>query len=253
LKNNQTILLQNQKVMIRNALIILSVFALVLFSHCKNEDPSPNPNINVPAQNNEPIDFGSATYGSVTDGEGNSYKTIVIGNATWMAENLKVTKFRNGDAIDKGQEGSTWISTTTPAYYSYGDHQDQISLYGYLYNSFAKSDPRSVCPSGWHVPALEDWSSAATALGGSSIAGDKMKEKGKAHWITTNNSTNESGFTGMPGGSLHNGNLADVGTDGYWWSTGTGDFFYLTNSMAELRHKDTAAPDEALSIRCVKD
>jgi len=235
--------------MTKNILTLVCVSALALFPGCKGEDPAPT----ITPPKFEPINFGSATFGSVNDIDGNSYKTVAIGAATWMAENLKATKFNNGDAISEGFDGTAWTATTTPAYYDYGTNQDVISLFGYLYNSYVKDDDRNVCPSGWHVPTPQDWSAVGTALGGASAAGGKMKEEGQSHWVASNNSDNSSGFTGMPAGSLHNGALSDTGTDGYWWSTAPGDFFYLTNSMSELRHKSSAALHEGLSIRCVKD
>jgi len=236
--------------MTRNIWALVCLSALAFFSGCdKDEDPPTTP----PTGTVEPINFGSATFGSVSDIDGNVYKTVIIGTATWMAENLKVTKFNNGDVIPKLGGGTTWTDTTTPAYYNFTDNANMITLYGHLYNSYVKDGARQVCPSGWHVATPEDWNKVGSDLGGSGVAGDKMKEQGTKHWSTANVSTNSSGFTGMPAGSLHNGGLADVGTDGYWWSTGANDFYYLTNTLPELRHKSSAALHEALSIRCVKD
>jgi uncharacterized protein (TIGR02145 family) len=226
------------------------VSLLAFFPGCGGEkDPEPT----VEPSEVEPINFGSATFGSVSDIDGNSYKTVIIGTATWMAENLKTTKFKNGDAISKLAAGSQWLSATTPGYFAYNDDEGLISVYGHLYNGYAKNDERGVCPSGWHVPSSEEWNALGTALGGADLAGGRMKEQGTAHWVTTNNADNQSGFTGLPGGSMYKGFLTDKGTDGYWWSTNTGHFFYLTNLQTRLRHKDTAVINEGLSIRCVKD
>lgn len=223
-------------------ILILSV----LLNCSKKDDSDPKPGF-------IPIDFGSSTFGTVSDNEGNSYKTITIGSATWMAENLRVLKYRNGDDIDKVPTGTVWEEHTTGGVFRYHDDANNQALYGYLYNSFAKTDPRGVCPSGWHIPASDEWEALAAQLGGIDEAGTKMKEAGTAHWITPGTGDNSSGFTGMPGGSIHNGLIADIGTDGYWWSAEDGNFYYLTYNFRSLRNKDTADPDEGLAIRCVKD
>lgn len=231
----------------RNIIALLCLLT-ALFTGCgKDEEPAPQDNKPV----HVPTNFGSATFGSVTDMEGNTYKTIVIGEETWMAENLRVTKFQNGDPIENINSGTPWMASESPAYYNYNGDADRISLYGHLYNSYVREDERNVCPSGWHVPSATEWRAIDDVLGDD--AGNKMKEEGTAHWITKNESTNESGFTGMPGGSIHNGALTDLGTDGYWWSTSGGNFFYLTNTMSEVRSKNTAAKISGLAIRCVQD
>jgi uncharacterized protein (TIGR02145 family) len=240
--------------MARFTLPIVFLLALAFFTGCGNKEEAadePKP-VDTPTKI-EPINFGSATFGSVSDIDGNTYKTVVIGGATWMAQNLKTTKFKNGDPLLKLAAGSEWLTAGSSGYFAYNDHEGMISVYGYLYNGYAKSDARGVCPSGWHVAKPGDWTALAAALGGEGAAGGRMKEQGTAHWATINNSDNQSGFTGVPGGSMYRGALTDMGTDGYHWSTGDGDFFYLTNNQVDLRHKNTALMTEGLSIRCVKD
>jgi uncharacterized protein (TIGR02145 family) len=240
--------------MARNIPTIVFVSALAFFPGCSDkEEAAEEPAPPVTPTKVEPINFGSATFGSVSDIDGNTYKTVVIGTATWMAENLKTTKFKNGDAISKLPDGSEWLIASTPGYHNYNDHEGLISVYGHLYNCYVRIDPRGVCPSGWHAATPEDWNAIGVALGGAAAAGGRMKEQGTAHWVTSNNSDNQSGFTGVPGGSMYKGRVTDMGTDGYWWSTAEGDFFYLTNVEVNLRHKSTAVMNEGLSIRCVKD
>lgn len=229
-------------------------FSLLVFSvGCGGKEGEEDPEPPVEPEKVEPINFGSATFGSVSDIDGNSYKTVVIGTATWMAENLRTTKFKNGDAITKLVAGSNWTRASTPGYFAYNDNADLIAVYGHLYNGYVKVDERGICPSGWHVPNTADWNAIGTALGGSGAAGGRMKEQGTAHWVTSNNADNSSGFTGLPGGSMYKGNLTDRGTDGYWWGAAPADFYYLTNLLVNLRHKSTAVMTEGLSIRCVKD
>jgi uncharacterized protein (TIGR02145 family) len=226
---------------------------VVSVTNCKKKDADPVPAVPTPITI-KPIDFGSSTFGTVTDNDGNTYKTIVIGGKTWMAENLKSTRYNNGAALLTGLSDANWTSETTGAFCDYENKSSNGEFYGHLYNEYVKLDQRGICPSGWHIPSNGEWLALGAALGGVNTAGGKMKEKGTAHWITPNEGgDNSSGFTGIPGGSRHNGIFNDMGTDGYWWSSDPGFFFYLTNSLTELRTKPTAKPDEGLSIRCIKD
>jgi uncharacterized protein (TIGR02145 family) len=112
---------------------------------------------------------------------------------------------------------------------------------------------------GWHIASSSDWYTLASSLGGLDMAGGRMKAISTT-WATPNEgATNESGFTGLPGGSYcriclsNNGLFADIGTDGYWWSSQSAEFFYLTNNLTSLRTKSTGASNDGMSIRCVKD
>jgi len=164
------------------------------------------------------------TYGTMTDQDGNTYKTITIGTQTWMAENLRVTKYRNGDAIPNVTDNAAWIALTTGACCTYENttNKDEIATYGRLYNFYAATDSRSIAPAGWHVPSDVEWTTLTTFLGGGSVAGGKMKEAGSTHWESQNTSaTNESGFTGLPSGYRYydDGSFLNLGEDGYWWSS----------------------------------
>ena len=112
---------------------------------------------------------------------------------------------------------------------------------------------------GWHIASSSDWYTLASSLGGLDMAGGRMKAISTA-WATPNEgATNESGFTGLPGGSYcriclsNSGLFADIGTDGYWWSSQSAEFFYLTNNLTSLRTKSTGSSNDGMSIRCVKD
>lgn len=231
----------------RGYVSFLVLFSLLNLTGCKKEDDAepvvpPDPAV---------INFGTHDFGSVEDIEGNTYKTIVIGSATWMAENLRTSKTNAGVSLEKYADGDSWKALTSPAYFSYNDVATNVNLYGYVYNEYAKDD---VCPTGWHLPSSDEWIELADVLGGISVAGGKMKEEGTVHWSSPNRAaTNSSGFTAMPGGSIHQGNLADVRTDGYWWSMELGRFYYNSSGNENLRSKNTALPHEGLAIRCVKD
>ena len=143
------------------------------------------------------------TYGTMTDQNGNIYKTITIGTQTWMAENLRVTKYRNGDPIPNVTDNAAWAALTTGAYCSYANttDKDKIATYGLLYNWFTVTDSRNIAPAGWHVPTNDEWETLTTFLGGAG-AGGQMKETGTTHWLSPNTgATNESGFSGTPAGA----------------------------------------------------
>ncbi len=185
--------------------------------------------------------------GTVTDIDGNSYSTVIIGTKTWMAENLHTKRYRDGSSLGTG-------SGSTGNYAVFGGNTALIGDYGYLYDAPAVTDVRKLCPTGWHVPSTSEWNEVANLLGGTDQAGARMKDTRTGAWAIPNTgATNASGFTGRGGGSIHNGNFVDFGTDGYWWAAEPPTFFYLTNDLIELRTKSTAATSEGLSIRCVRD
>ncbi|MBN2814552.1 MAG: fibrobacter succinogenes major paralogous domain-containing protein [Bacteroidales bacterium] len=144
----------------------------------------------------------SKSYGTMTDPDGNVYKTITIGTQTWMAENLRTTKFRDGSDIPNVAFG-LWCTGKEEAYCSYNNTVDPVSIatYGRLYSWYTVTSSRSIAPAGWHVPSAAEWTTLINYLGGESVAGGKMKETTTNHWITPNaGATNESGFTGLPTG-----------------------------------------------------
>jgi uncharacterized protein (TIGR02145 family) len=203
-----------------------------------------------------PIIFNpDLTYGTMTDVDGNVYKTITIGTQTWMAENLKTTRYRNGEPIPNVT--ATWAGLTTGAYCWFNnDATTYKATYGALYNWYAVADSRNIAPTGWHVPTDAEWTTLTTFLGGESVAGGKLKETGTSHWIVPNSgATNSSGFAALPGGSHYYQN--SVGVNGNWWSItvddatfarGRGLDYYYTNVSFNGYDKKSG-----FSIRCVKD
>jgi uncharacterized protein (TIGR02145 family) len=149
---------------------------------------------------------------TVRDIDGNVYQTIKIGNQLWIAENLKVTHYRNGDEIPNVIDDSEWTDLTTGAYCVYDNDANNVSTYGLLYNWYAVGDSRNIAPEGWHVPSDEEWKDLEMYIGMSQLEayaigwrgtdeGGKFKEAGTAHWqIPNTGATNESGFTALPGG-----------------------------------------------------
>jgi uncharacterized protein (TIGR02145 family) len=162
------------------------------------------------------------TYGTMTDQQGNVYRTIVIGTQEWMAENLKTTIYRNGDAIANVTDNSQWANLTTGAWCYYNNNSQYNCPYGKMYNWYAVADPRNVCPTGWHVPTDDEWTTLTSFLGGEAVAGGKLKSTGLQYWGSPNqDATNESGFSGLPGGGRDgdNGIFVSIGNYGYWWSS----------------------------------
>jgi uncharacterized protein (TIGR02145 family) len=173
--------------------------------------------------------------GTVTDIDGNVYPTVVIGNQLWMAENLKTTKFRNGDPITNGSSltNSQWYNRTTEAYTVYPNAKitglnsdaEVIQAYGLLYNWYALGDTRGLCPTGWHVPTSDQWITLIDFVGGWSIAGGKIKSTRTApdahpRWDSPNyGAIDNFGFNALPGGYRSTMGFDNVGLNGYWWST----------------------------------
>ena len=159
-------------------------------------------------------------------GSQHSFKTfdsVIIGTQTWINRNWDQITYRNGDTIPNVTDDSTWASLTTGAWCYYNNDSTQYAKYGKLYNWYAVNDPRGLVPIGWHVPNDDDWATLEINLGGYEIAGGKMKEVGTLNWLSPNTeATNESGFSGLPGGARwHNNGAFDggVGYGGVWWSS----------------------------------
>jgi uncharacterized protein (TIGR02145 family) len=206
-----------------------------------------------PTESNYPITE------TITDIDGNVYKTVKIGDQLWMAENLKVTHYRNGDAIPNVTVNAPWQGLTTGAYCEYNNDGNNVATYGRLYNWFAVTDIRKIVPAGWHAPTNAEWQTLINYLGGDSIAGGKMKEVGTAYWQSPNTgATDESGFSGMPGGyRIYSGSYSSMGYNAHFWSSMenySGRAFYriLYYSNSKVYHNYNYKQD-GYSVRCVKD
>ncbi len=203
------------------------------------------------------------TYGQMIDQDGNSYKTIEIGPQTWMAENLRTTKYRNGFPIANITENQPWITATIGAYCKYDliKNIDTIDLYGKLYNWFAISDSRNIAPEGWHVPTDNEFNDLITFLGGSDMAGGKMKESGILNWLAPNNdASNSSGFTALPSGSRGDwdGSFNFIGENSFFWSNTQYDSYTawcysLSFNDANFKGSYGWNKHSGASVRLVKD
>jgi uncharacterized protein (TIGR02145 family) len=195
------------------------------------------------------------TYGSVTDIDGNVYRTVQVGTRTWMAENLKTTRYNDGTPLPHVTDGLAWNALTSAAYSWYLNSEVTYkAVYGAIYNWYAVSEtnPKNVCPTGWHVPSILEFESLS--------GGGDLKETGTTHWESPNTgATNNTGFTGLPGGYRLSGSFLDLGKTGMFWSS-TAD--PLNPSMAKARRLgyDTShfgvsggTKSNGWSVRCIKD
>jgi len=197
----------------------------------------------------------SGQYGSMTDADGNTYKTVQIGSQVWMAENLKVTKYRNGTAITNVTGNSAWSALSSGAYCWYDNNSSaNKDTYGALYNWHAVSSG-TLCPTGWHVPTRDDWNSLF-----SSYSLNGLAEAGTAHWqsgLLTSAATNKYGFTALPGGfRKSDGTFDKIGYNGTWWAST--EYNTLQSYRANLSYEGTislnyAGKTEGQSIRCISD
>jgi uncharacterized protein (TIGR02145 family) len=223
----------------------------------------------VDAENNlSSASLDNVTIAGLVDIDGNAYRTVVIGTQTWMAENLKVTKYRNGDNITHITTNSDWANDTSGAYGYYDDNTTLRDTYGMLYNWYAvdNSSSRYICPEGWHVPTASSnsWCNAEfnclrTYLGGV-VAGGKMKETGTAHWESENAGTsNSSGFTARGSGYrwYSSGTYGGLKEKSYFWTA-----FAPNSSNAHFREMWYNSNDlgsgqtiqsMGYSVRCLKD
>jgi len=202
------------------------------------------------------------TYGTMTDQDGNVYKTITIGTQTWMAENLRTTKYRDGTAIPNVTDNTAWFALTTGAYCTYNNTTklDSIATFGRLYNWYAVNT-KNLSPKGWHVPTKAEWSTLRSFVDGDY----KLIESGTTHWQYNSASTNETGFTALPGGNRlgisasMSGQFLGLGYGGNFWTSslaGTDGFSSSGYSTSFTYYSISEwATDlvEGFSVRCVKD
>lgn len=228
----------------------------------------------IDASNLDSIIFYQPTVDStftIKDIDGNVYKTVKIGNQIWMAENLKTTKYPNGTAIPFVAENSNWdtLVYTSSAYCWYNDDTTNKVTYGALYtwaaimnnSASSYSNPsgvQGVCPTGWHLPSDDEWTQLTTYLGGESVAGDKLKEIGTAHWSGSNTgATNETGFTALPVSSRGpDGIFVSNGTSGDWWTCSSkpgGSWGRSIRYDAGTVVRGSIIRESGFSVRCVRD
>lgn len=198
------------------------------------------------------------------DIDGNIYPSQIYSELEWTTKNLKSTRYANGDPIPNLIDGGEWFITTEGSWSYYDLDSNRAQVYGILYNWYAASDARNICPSGWRVPTNNEWENLINYLGGSSEAGGKMKTTGTiiggdGLWQAPNEgASNESGFSVVPAGDRLSGGAFDRLTTGatFWGST---ELNLNTAWGRRLSHTSIAvsranyAKTSGFSVRCVRD
>ncbi len=225
----------------KNLSLIISfmvVFVLFYLSSCKDKNPDPD----------------------IVDGEDNIYQSITIGTQTWLKENLKTTKYLNGDAIPTTKVATVDIGTgaTEKFQWSYLGNDSNTNRYGRLYTWYVVNDKRGICPKGWHVPDEDEWNTLISYLGGENIAAVKLKESSGLFWKESDaQATNESDFTAYPAGMRsYDGVFSEAGEKAAWWTANSPekyDAFYRGISYDDnVVLTKSESKNSALSVRCIK-
>ena len=241
------------------AIILIGIFSMLFISACKKtEETAPE-----------------IETGTVTDNDGNTYRTVKIGNQWWMAEDLRTTKYRDSSFISlvaAPPADTTWKHYTTGAYCNNTDPGGHIL--GRFYNYYAVADPRGIAPAGWHIPSDAEWKTLEEHLGMSANVSDNTGwrgthegEKLKVVKGTVNGwsdygdvwATNESGFSALAGGCrMFDGSWGTPGqySTGFWWTASTNGsnawYRYLDYKNANI-FRYYGLKTYGFSVRCVKD
>ena len=225
-------------------------------------------------------------FGSLTDIDGNHYKTVVIGNQVWMAEKLRTTTYNDGTPISGGLSNKEWQNTTSGAYsiYPHADinginsDKEMLEAYGALYNWYAV-ETGNLCPAGWRVPSDKEWIELTNFLitrfqkitldnVGNSLKSCRQVDSPLEGECDTNDhprwksddihyGTDDFGFSALPGGYRSNtGNFRAFG-DGRWWTSTeytniTGHARFMGPAYGGVFHNNYYK-QVGLSVRCIKD
>jgi len=221
--------------------LLLAITLSIMTSSCKNsEENDPN---------------------AVKDIDGNTYTIITIGTQQWLKDNLRTTKFNDGTPVPLVTDNAVWEALGTAGYCWFENNSSQNKdPYGALYNWYAASTGK-LCPTGWHVPDEADWIELENHLGGSGVAGGKMKEQGTTYWNAPNTgATNSSNFSGRGQGQRNtDGTFGYMKEYGEYWSTTEGAIYNAKtrgmDSNSEYLYGFGSAKDKicGLAVRCIKD
>ncbi len=223
--------------------------------------------------NDDKNDTGVTDIDDNIDIDGNVYTTITIGTQVWMVENLKTTKYRNGDPIQNVTNNSAWATLTQGAQCNYNNSETNGIKYGKIYNWHAVKDSRKLAPTGWHIPSDAEWTTLtnylAANLGVSTSVAKALAAK--TDWITSveigaigNDLTknNASGFSALPGGIRGldgpSGTFGWLNTDSWFWSSSEIDASFasargLRNTTKSNLEIGGFFKTDGLAVRCIKD
>ena len=205
--------------------------------------------------------------GTSVDYDGNTYQLVAIGTQIWTKSNLNVSKYRDGTPIPQVTDLTAWASLTTGAWCYNNNTTANGTTYGKLYNWYAvagihDNDPntpnKTLAPTGSHMPSDAEWTTLTNYLGGESIAGGKMKSTGTTLWVSPNTgATNESGFTGLPGGErTNNGSFGPIGYSCILWSSSessTSSSWVRILDSSTMVSRINYLKAGGFSVRCIKD
>lgn len=195
----------------------------------------------------------------VLDTIGNQYTTITINGKEWFKENLKTTKYATGADILNVTENASWFNLVSGqgAWANYDNDGANDAIYGKLYNWFAVSDVKGLCPTGWHVATDVDWTSLTANYGMDAAAGNELKAT--TLWTTPNSNSNSSEFGALPGGGRSPGGFGDINAKGFWWTStpdpADTDKAYVRSMQYNFDSvlRNTESNKYGFSVRCVKD
>ncbi|MCK4664497.1 MAG: hypothetical protein KAT68_16630 [Bacteroidales bacterium] len=228
------------------AALIFSIFMILQFA-CKKEDDKSNGGGEQPCPGIPIVIYG-----------GQVYNTVLIGSQCWLKENLNI-----GTRINSSQDQT---DNGIIEKYCYDDNESKCDEYGGLYQwdemmqYTTQQGIQGICPNGWHIPTDDEWTTLTDYLGGSNVAGGKMKEIDTVHWNSPNTgATNESGFTGLPGGSRYytSGSFHHLGGSGTFWSSS--EYIFSSAWSRSLGYgsdgvyRDHDGKGHGISVRCIKD
>jgi uncharacterized protein (TIGR02145 family) len=207
---------------------------------------------------------GLPDYGTVSDVDGHKYRIIRIGNTYWLRSNLCVTKYRTGEAIPVVTADNQWKTLTTGGICSYEISGENAQRYGLLYNKYAVDNAKGICPEGWHVPSYHEWMQLADLIGGSSVAGGRLKSRGTIEggtglWYAPNSgATDSTGFSGLPGGyRINYGTFYSLGNVAFFWSssdsTATVGWNVILDANNTELQRNFNLKTNGFSVRCTKD
>lgn len=240
---------------LNKALLLLLCCIALMFQSCK-DDPEITPALQT---------------GTVTDNDGNVYKTVLINGKWWMAENLKVRTYRNGSPVPLLEDNTSWDTDND----GYSVHPGATVAMGLLYNWAAVTHPAGLAPAGWHIATDEEWKNMEASLGMEASAvnktgwrgtteGDALKQTGIPNWYRYDPvwATNSSGFSALAGSCrIQNGQYGDPGPryTGFWWTstasvsdTSAAWYRYLDYKSSAV-FRQYVSKRYGCSIRCVKD
>ena len=207
------------------------------------------------------LSLDSGGVGILTDIENNVYKIKKIGTQVWMLENLKTTRLNDNTPITLETDSAAWsLENYINRYCWYkNDSITYSQTYGALYNWYTVYTGK-LCPTGWHVPTTTEWNTLSTLLGGSTVAGGKLKETGTTHWQTPNTgATDQVGFRALPGGLRDNiTGFAGQAQYSYWWTATENNSFtsylrYASYNQSSFLASGYSNKPSGLSVRCIKD